>query len=433
MEEQSGVSRRNLLLGGGVSAMAAAGAGMLGPLVAAQPAAADPGGLPDAWGLERRSFVHREGRGFVVDGAPWRYGGTNTYYLHVKSHYMIDSALDNANEMGLKVVRAWAFSDGTDGGQPVVLQPAPYKYNEDAFDSLDYTVYKAGQLGIKLVLTLTNNWDAYGGMPQYVKWFHPGLANDEYGNASNNTPNHDLFYTDPQIRDTYLAYATHVITRRNRYTGRAYRDDPTIMTWELANEPRNRSAGTGFGNTDGAPLLAWADVASRHVKSLAPNQLVALGDEGFGLDRSSSDYPYGGYEGNDWVKLTSLPAIDYGTVHMYPTGWGSTASADPVAWGSKWITDHARIAAQIGKPVVVEEFGLPIGKAAASIDEPTRDASYQTWVTTIEQSSTNAFHFWLLTGLQDDGTLYPDYDTFRVVYPSSTATLFKAASAALGA
>jgi len=31
--------------------------------------------------------------------------------------------------------------------------------------------------------------------------------------------------------------------------------------------------------------------------------------------------------------------------------------------------------------------------------------------------------FWLLTGVQDDGTLYPDYDGFRITYPSTTATL----------
>ncbi|GAA4167888.1 hypothetical protein GCM10022287_02100 [Gryllotalpicola koreensis] len=201
------------------------------------------------------------------------------------------------------------------------------------------------------------------------------------------------------------------------------------MTRELANEPRNRSAGTGFADTGGAPLLKWADSASRLVKRLAPNQLVALGDEGFGLDKTSSDYPYGGYEGNDWVKLTSLPAIDYGTFHLYPVTWGETA--DPVGWGTKWITDHAAAAAKIGKPVVLGEFGLPIGQSPASADEATRDASYQTWVDAVQSPSLSGFQFWLLTALTDDGTLYGDYDGLRVVFPSSTATLFRSAAAAI--
>lgn len=429
--EPQGVSRRGVLAGGGLGIVALA-ASIATPAIAhAAPAsgATSAADAPDAFGALHRDFVARAGRDLRVGGKAWRFGGTNTYYLHVASHYRIDSALDNAAQIGLQAVRCWAFSDGTDGGQQVVLQPKPYVYDEAAFDSLDYAVYKAGQLGLRLVLTLTNNWSDYGGMPEYVKWFHPELANDEYGDSTGNTPNHDLFYTDPDIRKAYLAYVRHVITRRNRYTGLKYNQDPTIMTWELANEPRNRSAGTGFGKSGGAPLLAWADAVSRYVKSLAPQQLVALGDEGFGLDASSSDYPYGGYEGNDWVKLTSLPAIDYGTVHLYPLGWGE--KTDPVGWGTEWIQAHAKAAAAIGKPVVLEEFGLPMGQSPVSADETTRDTAYQTWVDAARTSGLNGFQFWLLTALNDDGTLYPDYDGLRVVFPSSTATLMGAAAKAM--
>jgi chitodextrinase len=39
--------------------------------------------------------------------------------------------------------------------------------------------------------------------------------------------------------------------------------------------------------------------------------------------------------------------------------------------------------------------------------------------------------FWILTGIQDDGQLYPDFDGFRVVVPSSTATLLTNAAAAM--
>ncbi|MFC4245388.1 cellulase family glycosylhydrolase [Gryllotalpicola reticulitermitis] len=430
LEPHRGVSRRGLLLGGGIAAATTAGAALLNPLAAsAAPRASASGSLPNPWSLGRGAYVSRHGTALHSGGQAWKFGGTNTYYLHTSSHYMIDSALDNAGQVGLKVVRAWAFSDGTASGQAIVLQSAPYKYDEAAFDSLDYAVYKAGQLGIRLVLALTNNWGDYGGMPQYVKWFHPSLADDEYGDSTGNTPNHDLFYTDPEIRAAYFAYVTHVITRVNRYTGLAYRDDPTVMTWELANEPRNRSAGTGFGNANGAPLRSWADAASRLVKRLAPHQLVALGDEGLGLDKSSSDYPYGGYEGNNWVSLISLPAIDYGTFHMYPVGWGETT--DPVGWGDAWIAAHAKAAATVGKPVALEEFGLPIGQSPASTDETTRDASYQSWLSTVESSGINGFQFWLLTALTDDGVLYGDYDGFRVVFPSSTATLMKTAAAML--
>ena len=39
---------------------------------------------------------------------------------------------------------------------------------EDNFASLDYSLYTAGQLGLKLIVPLTDNWNYYhGGMDQF--------------------------------------------------------------------------------------------------------------------------------------------------------------------------------------------------------------------------------------------------------------------------
>jgi len=48
---------------------------------------------------------------------------------------------------------------------------------------------------------------------------------------------------------------------------------------------------------------------------------------------------------------------------------------------------------------------------------------YRTWTQIVYEEAGSGDQFWLLTGIQDDGTLYPDYDGFRVVYPSSTAAV----------
>ena len=160
------------------------------------------------------------------------------------------------------------------------------------------------------MLTLVNNWPDYGGMAQYVSWFL-GLP-DDYGAATN----HDMFYSTRSIQDCYRAYVKYVLTRFNRYTGLRYNEDPTIMTFELANEPRSRSDKTG------QQLLTWVTQASAYFKHLAPHQLVTTGDEGFYGDPANSDYPYSNYEGDRWKDFLALPAIDYGTVHLYPQGWG---------------------------------------------------------------------------------------------------------------
>jgi mannan endo-1,4-beta-mannosidase len=143
---------RRLLIGG-----AAAGATTLAldaaPAVAAPPDAASRHGSPVS--PASPGFVTVGHGGFAVHGSPFRFGGTNCYYLHQQSHYMIDAVLGDAARMGLTVVRAWAFADGTGGGYRP-LQTEPYTYDEAAFEPLDYAVHRAGRLGLRLVLPLVN-------------------------------------------------------------------------------------------------------------------------------------------------------------------------------------------------------------------------------------------------------------------------------------
>ncbi len=401
-------TRRSVLIGGAAAASLT--------VLPALPADATPGSSKH----RPRHFVRAHGGQFRLDGKPFRFAGTNTYYLHQQSHYMIDAALNDAAAMSLKVVRAWAFADGS-GASFTALQPEPYVYDDNALDALDYTVYRAGQLGLRLVLVLTNNWPDYGGMQQYVKWFL-GLDDDSSGDAVN----HDRFYTTTSIKKCYKAWARHVMCRKNPYTGLHYNADPTIMTFELANEPRNRSDKTGKA------VLSWADEMSRFVRSHAPHQLVAVGDEGFYGDSGNADYPYSDYEGNHWKKLVALPAVDYGTVHLYPQHWGDTAAKDPAAWGTTWISDHLRDGARLGKPVVIEEYGLNVSAGSVVPNEAARTAAYRAWTTTVEDGR-GSDQFWLLTSRVDDGSFYPDYDGYRIVWRADNTNPTRATAAVLAA
>jgi mannan endo-1,4-beta-mannosidase len=367
-------------------------------LATGRSAAADATGTTPGTGGRHRHFVTaRRGR-FYVGQQPWRFSGTNTYYLHYKSHFMIDDALGAAAAMGLRVIRVDTFMDGA-GQEGVALQPEPFSYDEESFDRIDYSVWKAGQLGLRLVVTLTNNWPDFGGIPQYATWFDA---------------EHDDFFRRTDIKDCYRAWVRHVLKRRNRYTGMPNTQDPTVMTWELANEPRCQS------DKSGDTLVEWADEMSRLVKSLAPSQLVAVGDEGFYGIPGHESYPYSDWEGVAWKRLTALPAVDYGTVHLYPEAWGQAPG-----WGEPWIRDHIRDGRKLGKPVVIEEYGIG--------DQTVRDALYAAWTGAVEEEGGAGDQFWLLTGLQDDGTLYPDYDGLRITYPSATATLLAEHAARMAA
>jgi mannan endo-1,4-beta-mannosidase len=346
-------------------------------------------------------FVGRQGEDFTLGNGVFYFAGTNNYYLHYQSEFMIDNVLNDVVAMGLPVLRTWGFLDGTPSNG-FVMQSSPGVYPEDGYARFDYTVWRAGQLGIKLVVPLVNNWDDFGGMDQYVAWFGASA--------------HDDFYTDPQIVAAYKAYVQHFLFRKNRYTGLRMKDDPTIMTWELANEPRCQSDPTGD------TLFNWVREMSRFIKELDSRHLVCVGDEGWFNEPNNTDWAYNGSQGVDWVRNNALPTIDYGTLHLYPDYWGKDNT-----WALQWISDHITQAHShpLHKPVVLEEYGW--------LDLTTRDSIYQGWTDAVYHQNGNGDQFWLLTGLQDDGTLYPNYDGFRVTYPSSTASVISAHEAQMRA
>jgi mannan endo-1,4-beta-mannosidase len=388
----------------GFLALAVALALILGRTGDSQPARAAP------------SFVTRSGTNFVLDGKPFYFGGTNNYYLIYKSNLMVDDVLNDAAAMNLRVIRSWGAIDrgSLDGSVPNVDgsgskdgiyfqywdkaagKPA-YNNGADGLQKLDYVLAKAGQLGLKVTVVLTNNWKDFGGMDQYVTWY--GL------------PYHDQFYTDARIKQDYKNWAAHLINRVNSITGLRYRDDPAIFAWELANEPRCINANKPTSGTCTTTTITnWAAEMSAYIKQLDPNHMVAVGDEGFLNWGRGSDWPYNGTDGVDFEALTRIATIDFGTYHLYPDHWGKTDQ-----WGTQWIKDHIAAAQAIGKPSVLEEFGYQ--------NKATRDSVYQAWINTVDQNNGNGWMFWILSGVQDNGALYPDYDGFTVYYPSTTATL----------
>ncbi|HET7542879.1 MAG TPA: cellulase family glycosylhydrolase [Polyangiaceae bacterium] len=357
---------------------------------------------------------------FELDGKPFCFVGANNYYLAYAPHPMVDDVLESARAMGVKVVRTWGFidrgsldgrvrsidGDGTKRGfyfqawDPLAKR-AIFNDGPNGLSGLDYALAKAGQLGLKLVLVLTNNWPEFGGMDQYLAWF--GLST------------HSDFYRDARVRQAYRAYLEHLALRVNGITNRVYREDPTIFAWELANEPRG-SVGTPSGVVTG-----WAGEMSSYLKSIDPNHLVAVGDEGF-LDGESEHWTYHADNGIDHRALTALPNVDYGTYHLYPEAWGTG-----FGWSERWLDDHLRVARELGKPSVLEEYGLTVTRdrlGRVSDGLPLRLENYRAWNERVLAHGGNAAMFWLLVGRDSEhGGVYPDYDRFSVYRGDETADL----------
>ncbi len=356
--------------------------------------------------------------GFELQGKPFCFAGSNNYYAIYKPRPMVDDLFDSAQALGLQVLRVWgmvdrgsldgtvANADGVGHKDGVYFQywdtergrPA-YNDGPDGLERLDYVLQAAAQRDLKLIVVLVNNWRAFGGMDQYLMW---------YGREK-----HHEFFTAEETKQAYRDWVTHVLTRTNALTGRPYRDDPTVLAWELANEPRCKS-GSAFDSEDGwdqSTITGWAREMSGYVKSLAPSQLVSVGDEGF-LATGGEHWAYRGNDGVDHAALTALPSVDFGTFHLYPDDWDT-----PAGFGERWIAEHLELARRLGKPTLLEEYGI---KAVRG--QPARRDTYERWHDALLRGG-GAGLSWMLAGKDERGQRYPDYDGFAFYRDDATGKL----------
>ena len=96
-----------------------------------------------------------------------------------------------------------------------------------------------------------------------------------------------LIYTDEKAEALFKAHIDKVLNRKNTVNGRVYKEDATVMTWELANEPQPQAAdhylgpyGLQYPPNPSDPLLPWIDRISTYIKQGAPKQLITVGFEG---------------------------------------------------------------------------------------------------------------------------------------------------------
>lgn len=342
--------------------------------------------VPTLAGAANEGIVSAQGGKFFLGANEFRFVGTNAYFMLDAatdgSRHHTDEMMKLANALGFTVLRTWAFLDGTKYG--AALQPSAGVYNEAAFRELDYVLAKANEHGVRLILTLVNNWQEFGGIPQYLEWCAPG----EHKVA---------FYTKPSCQQLYRGFVSKLLNRQNQENFRYYATDSTIFAWELANEPRCRECDAQVTadhpqvTAKGTVVKTWLQDMARFVKGTA-GQMVATGEEGFdctyykdqrGIAHASGytddnrvdpriggnirlhPWMYDGSEGTCFTGNTEILEIDFASFHL----WASTWKVDDDS-SVLWIEDHVRIAkaaapdgeraassGKLAKPIVFGEFG----------------------------------------------------------------------------
>ncbi|XP_014501229.1 mannan endo-1,4-beta-mannosidase 7-like [Vigna radiata var. radiata] len=290
-------------------------------------------------------FVKTRGVQLTLNGSPFYANGFNAYWLmYIASdpsqRNKVSSAFQQASNHGLNIARTWAFSDG--GYKP--LQYSPGSYDEQVFQGLDFAIAEARKYGIKLVLSLVNNYENMGGKKQYVEWAR------SQGQSINSE---DDFFTNPVAKGFYKNHIKAVLTRRNSITGIAYKDDPTIMAWELMNEIRCPS------DQSGKTVQAWISEMASYLKSIDGNHLLEAGLEGFyGQSKLQSNPNFN--VGTDFIANNQIPGIDFATVHSYPDQWlSSSGYEEQISFLERWVDEHIQDAQNtLHKPVLFAEFGI---------------------------------------------------------------------------
>ncbi len=358
-----------------------------------------------------QGFVQRSGRQLLIGGAPFRIAGANNYYLAYTQQEVQTAVLDLAARLNLNSMRIWAFLDApAPKANDVYFQfwnaakQAPdYHDGPDGLERLDRAVALAGARGLRLILTLTNNWPDFGGMPQYVKWL--GL------------PAKNHFYRSQAARQAYRNWVEQLITRRNSVTGRLYRDEPAILAWELANEPRCETD-DGKPLADGVEtLIAWVDEMSRFIRSLDANHLRAVGDEGyFRHKHAGGNALFNGRYGVSSEELLGVALVDFGTCHLYPQQMGK--DIDPVEFGLRWIREHQHAGERADKPMLLEEYGALFGGSGEIQSEQERNRIFDAWLKEVETLGGAGDMLWMLGLPKGPGQPY-DPDHYVVSQPES--------------
>jgi mannan endo-1,4-beta-mannosidase len=196
-------------------------------------------------------------------------------------------------------------------------------YNERLLEGMDLLLAEMANREMKAVLVLNNYWQWSGGMAQYLNWstgekvIDPDFTGDWPGFMAQSA----RFYADERGNQMYRDYISALVNRVNSISGIRYSDDPTIMSWQLANEPRP-APDAGENETHAKAYVQWVHETAEFIHSMDPNHLVSTGSEGI----------YGSVQSRDiYMNAHRSPYVDYVTFHIWPKNWSWFVVTDPEA------------------------------------------------------------------------------------------------------
>lgn len=326
-------------------------------------------------GKDTSTFIKIENGQFIKNGKPYYYVGTNFWYGAILgstgeggNRERLHQELDFLKSIGADNLRVLVGSDGNRGITAKVeptLQITPGVYNDTILAGLDYLLVEMKKRDMQAVLYLNNSWEWSGGYSQYLEWAGYGKAPVP---AVDGWPAYMEYVQQFPQSDTaqalFARYVEDIITRTNRFSGVKYIEDPTIMSWQIGNEPR------AFSDDNKEAFARWMAKTAAQIRSLDKNHLISSGSEGkHGCEQDIKLFE----------RIHADANIDYLNFHIWPYNWG-WAKQDSlqehlsvaIENTQKYINEHLTVAAKYGKLAVLEEFGYPRDNFAFGKTSTTR-------------------------------------------------------------
>ena len=268
----------------------------------------------------------------MLGGAPFRFTGLNIYnanstdagtgtgtcWYDMASGSTLSDSLD-AIGSGKEAMRAWFF------------QSLATRNGARDWTAFDHTLAVARSHGVKVVVTLGNQWgDCETSGYRADQWYAGGY----------------LTRRDPGMPLPYAAWVAQVVAR--------YRNDPTILAWQLMNEAEVKPslASPSCSANAARALKAFATVMSLAVKAIDRNHLVSLGTMGGGQC---------GAQGDEYQSLYSVPTLDLCEYHDYQAT--SPMPGDQFNGLQRRLTQCGAL----GKPLMVDETGIKPNEVGGSL------------------------------------------------------------------
>jgi mannan endo-1,4-beta-mannosidase len=223
--------------------------------------------LPVCNAVAFEHFISRDGSNLFDGKKPYRFVSVNipNYFIledragthgkkwHRVSEFEQRDAASAVKRLGGQVFRSYTFAVA--GGKNLsdnlahiyADKSGRIRYNEELFRDVDRGLAIAAAEGVRVIIPLVDNWAWFGG---FAEWAALSGTQD--------------FWNDLKARSEFKKFISWLLNRKNTVTGVMYKDDPTIMAWELGNEIDKASSG-------------WISNMAAHIKANDQNHLIVDG------------------------------------------------------------------------------------------------------------------------------------------------------------